>query len=259
LLRNRSFAVGVALGCLFQLVVGGLLFVLPVFLQSALFLDALETGLVLLPYTLGIFVFALGASRLPATVSAIAIIRVGLALMLVGGAWVRATASLQLDLPALVPALICFGAGAGMVLARLTEVTLSTLQPDELGEATGGDSTGKELGVAFGVSVLGSVFLALMFGRVVDGYFAFHGERAVSDVERDAAVIELEDWAARLTDDDWRAYLDRLPDATGSAYETIVANAYLTAYQDTLVVLLTLIVAMVAVSLLFGRAREQEP
>ncbi len=35
--------------------------------------------------------------------------------------------------------------------------------------AVGGDSTGKELGVAFGVSVLGSIFLALMFGRVVNG------------------------------------------------------------------------------------------
>jgi MFS family permease len=253
LFNNHSFSLGASLGFLFQLVVGGLLFVLPVFLQSALLLDPLETGLVLLPYTLAIFVFALGASRLPTAVSAILIIRVGLALMLAGGWWVYQTASLQLNLISLVPALFCFGAGAGMVLARLTEVTLSTVQTTELGEATGGDSTGKELGVAFGVSVLGSVFLSLMFGRVVDGYYAFHGETWVDNVERDKAVIELEDWAARLTDQDWKAFLNSLPEATGDAYGAIVSNAYLTAYQSTLEILMGVIVGMILLSLLFTR------
>lgn len=81
LFRNRRFSVGAGLGFCFQLAVGGLLVVLAVFLQSALYLDALDTGLVLLPYTLGIFVFALGASRLPAVISAISVIRVGLVLM----------------------------------------------------------------------------------------------------------------------------------------------------------------------------------
>jgi Na+/melibiose symporter-like transporter len=135
---NRSFSVAAALGFCFQLAVGGLLFVLPVFLQSALFLDPLDTGLVLLPYTLGIFVFALGSSRLPATLSPVLVVRTGLFVMLLGGAWVYQTASLQLDMPSLVPALFVFGAGAGMVLARLIEITLSEVEPTELGEATGG-------------------------------------------------------------------------------------------------------------------------
>ena len=253
--RNRSFSVAAALGFCFQLAVGGLLFVLPVFLQSALYLDALDTGLVLLPYTLGIFVFALGSSRLPATISPVLVVRTGLVIMLLGGAWVYQTASLQLDMTSLVPALFVFGAGAGMVLARLTEITLSEVKPTELGEATGGDSTGKELGVAFGVSVLGSIFLALMFGRVVDDYFAFHGEKGVTQVERDKAGIELEDWAARITDDQWRAILDRLPDTTGNAYEAIVANAYLSAYQNTLLVILGVIGVMILVSFGFRRKK----
>lgn len=253
--RNQSFSVAAVLGFFFQLVVGGLLFVLPVFLQSALFLDALDTGLVLLPYTLGIFVFALGASRLPASISPVLVVRTGLVVMLLGGAWVYQTASLQLDMSSLVPALFVFGAGAGMVLARLTEITLSEVKSSELGEAAGGDSTGKELGVAFGVSVLGSIFLALMFGRVADDYFIFHGENSVTQAERGKAVIELEDWAARITDDQWRTFLDRLPDTTGNAYEAIVANAYLSAYQNTLQVILGVIVVMILVSFAFARKK----
>ncbi len=255
ILRNRSFSVAAALGFCFQLAVGGLLFVLPVFLQSALYLDALDTGLVLLPYTLGIFLFALGASRLPASISPVLVIRAGLILMLVGGWWVYQTASLQLDMASLVPALFSFGAGAGMVLARLTEVTLVTVSPSELGEATGGDSTGKELGVAFGVSVLGSIFLALMFGRVVDGYFAFHGQPDVIKAEHAQAVIELENWAAKITDDQWRGFIDRLPEATGIGYEAIVANAYLSAYQNTLEIILGVILVMILVSFAFDRKK----
>jgi hypothetical protein len=229
--------------------------VLPVFLQSALFLDALDTGLVLLPYTLGIFVFALGAARLPASISPVLVVRIGLLLMLGGGWWVYQTASLQLEMGSLVPALFCFGAGAGLVLARLTEITLVEVPPAQLGEATGGDSTGKELGVAFGVSVLGSIFLALMFGRVVDGYFAFHGQPEVTEAKYAGAVIELEDWAARITDDQWKAFLDRLPDTTGNAYEAIVANAYLSAYQNTLEIILGVILVMIIVSSGFARIK----
>lgn len=254
--RNRSFSVGAALGFCFQLAVGGLLFVLPVFLQSALYLDALDTGLVLLPYTLGIFVFALGASRLPASISAVHVIRAGLVLMLVGGWWVYQTASLKLNMASLVPALFFFGAGAGMVLARLTEVSLLEVKASELGEATGGDSTGKELGVAFGVAVLGSIFLAMMFGRVVDGYFAFHGESAkVVEAEHTQAVTELENWSAKITDDQWSAFLDRLPATTGNAYEAIVANSYLAAFQNTLEIILGVVVVMIFVS--FGFARNK--
>lgn len=257
--RTRSFSVAALLGFCFQLAVGGLLFVLPVFLQSALYLDALDTGLVLLPYTLGIFVFALGASRLPSVISPVLVVRTGLLIMLAGGLWVYSTASLKLEMTSLAPALFIFGAGAGMVLARLTEIALSEVGARELGEATGGDSTGKELGVAFGVSVLGSVFLALMFGRVVDDYFTFHGEKNPTAQQRDQAVLELEDWAARITDDQWRAFLDRLPDVTGNAYESIVANAYLAAYQDTLQVILGVIALMILVSLRFRARAKKNP
>jgi hypothetical protein len=79
--------------------------------------------------------------------------------MLTGSLWVYQTADLELMWASLIPALFCFGAGAGMALARLTEITLSPVRTNELGEAVGGDSTGKELGAAFGVSVLVSINL----------------------------------------------------------------------------------------------------
>ena len=252
LFRNRYFSLGMLLGFLFQLVVGGLLFVLPVFLQSALNLDALQTGIVLLPYTLGIFIFALITSRLPEKFSAIHLVRLGLLLMLVGAIWVRLTAGLELQWSSLVPSLFCFGAGAGMVLARLTNITLSTIKPTEVGEAAGGDSTGRELGVAFGVSFIGSVFLYLMFSNVVGHYDNLYNLSVASDAEREQAIVELEDWAAKMTQDDWLKYLESLPETLSKAYETIVNLSYFESYTFTLQVLIGLIIVMVVFAFLFG-------
>jgi len=248
LFKKRLYAGGVTLGFLFQVTVGGLLFVLPVFLQSALQLNALDTALVLLPYTLGMFVFALAASRLPSIISAHRIAQAGLVLMLAGGCWVYQTASLELAWGSLVPALFCFGAGAGLVLARMTEITLSSLTPDELGEGTGGDSTGKELGVAFGVSVLGSIFLVMVYGHVVVAYDAYHNLPEAAAEDRQQAIVELEDWASQLSDDQWQDYLASLPAETGDAYSSIVNTAYLTGYRNTLRILIVAIVAMILVS-----------
>ncbi len=249
LLRNRLFSAGMLLGFLFQLVVGGLLFVLPVFLQSALYLDALQTGIVLLPYTLGIFIFALLTSRLPDHFSSVRLVQAGLLLMLIGATWVRYTASLELQWSSLIPALFCFGAGAGVVLSRLTALTLATIKPAELGEASGGDSTAKELGVAFGVSVLGSIFLFMMFGSVVDSYDAYHGLPVAAELQQQQAVLELEDWAGKLSQDKWLEHLQSLPAAIGQAYESIVASAYLNSYKATLEILVALIAGMFAISL----------
>jgi len=258
LFKYRMFAGGVGIGFLFQLTVGGLLFVLPVFLQSALQLNALDTALVLLPYTLGIFIFALGASRLPQSIPPVRIVQTGLGLMLLGGIWVYGTAGLELTWGSLIPALSCFGAGAGTVLARLSEITLSTVKASELGEATGGDATGKELGVAFGVSVVGSVFLIMVYGSVVDNYDAYYNLPEAAAKERAQGVIELEDWASRLSEEQWQVFLAGLPDETAAAYRSIVNDAYLTGYRRTLRILIGAITAMLLISLMLNlRAKEK--
>ena len=257
LFKNRLYAGGVTLGFLFQVTVGGLLFVLPVFLQSALQLSALNTALVLFPYTMGMFVFALAPTRLPSTIPAGRILQAGLVVMLAGGWLVYQTASLELAWKSLVPALFCFGAGAGLVLSRMTEITLSTLTPDELGEGTGGDSTGKELGVAFGVAVLGSIFLIMVYGNVVDPYDAYHNLPEATAEDRQQAIVELEDWASQLSDDQWQDYLASLPEETADAYRSIVNTAYLTGYRNTLRILIVAIGLMILVSFLMKPPKNQ--
>jgi hypothetical protein len=93
--------------------------------------------------------------------------------------------------------------------------------------------------------------MALMFGRVADGYFTVHGETGIPEAERDQAIVELEDWAARIADDQWRVFLDRLPDGVGDAFESIISNAYLGAYQTTLQIIIGIIAIMIILSFAF--------
>ena len=178
--------------------------------------------------------------------------------MLAGAWWVQHTASLELQWASLIPALFLFGAGAGMVLARLPEITLSNIKPAELGEASGGDSTGKELGVAFGVSILGSMFLLSVYGNVVDLYDAYYDNPTATAQERDKAIVELEDWASKLSDEEWQAYLDGFPEFISEAYEAIVSSAYLAGYRSTLQIIIGVIVVMVLLSLLLPRQRQTD-
>ncbi|MGB5881811.1 MAG: hypothetical protein WBH85_17425, partial [Thermoanaerobaculia bacterium] len=163
------------------------------------------------------------------------------------------------NLGVLAPALFVFGAGAGIVLARLPGLTLSSIGPDELGEAAGGASTGRELGVAFAVAVLGSIFLALMFGNVVEQYDAYHDISGVTLEDRQQAIMELEDWAAKTTDDDWQTFLSTIPEETSAAYKSLVAESYLTAYRITLRILTFVVAAMLCCAFLLKGAQKQAP
>jgi hypothetical protein len=105
--------------------------------------------------------------------------------------------------------------------------------------------------------VLGSIFMALMYGNVVDRYDAYHQLPEASPENRQQAVLELEDWAARLTDERWQTFLDVLPETTSVAYDSIVSHAYLSGYQTTLLIIAALIGAVIALSLFLSSSRTR--
>jgi len=63
-----------------------------------------------------------------------------------------------------------------------------------------------------------------------------------------AAIVELEDWASRLSDDQWQEHLASLPEKTADSYRSIVNTAYLTGYRNTLRILIVAIGLMILVS-----------
>jgi hypothetical protein len=83
---------------------------------------------------------------------------VGLALQATGLGWIAAVSSPTVAYSALVAPFVLSGVGMALYFAPVANVVLSSVRPEEEGQASGATNAIRELGGVFGVAVLASVF-----------------------------------------------------------------------------------------------------
>ncbi|MFC4906996.1 DHA2 family efflux MFS transporter permease subunit [Actinomadura gamaensis] len=134
----------------------GLVFVLPLYLQAVLSLDALHAGLVILALAVGSL--AAGPVAGPATrrYGARAVVIAGLALETAGIAAVAVLLGPAISPWTLVPPLFGYGVGVGLASAQLSNVVLADVPVERSGQAAGAQNTTRLLGSALGIAVLGA-------------------------------------------------------------------------------------------------------
>ncbi len=86
------------------------------------------------------------------------ILGTGLLLQASGLAWIAAVSNADTPYSHLVLPFALSGIGMGMFFAPVANVVLSTVRPEEEGQASGANSAIRELGGVLGVAVLASVF-----------------------------------------------------------------------------------------------------
>jgi EmrB/QacA subfamily drug resistance transporter len=141
----------------------GLLFLLPLYMQNILGLSAVQTGSVLLALALGSFVTAPVAPQLTARMGARAVVRVvGLVLEIVGILGIALVVGVPASAWRFVPWLFLYGAGVGLATAQLTGVILADVPVAKSGQASGTQSTSRQIGSAFGVAIIGAVLVTTL-------------------------------------------------------------------------------------------------
>jgi EmrB/QacA subfamily drug resistance transporter len=160
LFRFRSFSIGNATVSVLSLGEFGLVFVLPLFLQAVLGYTAFETGLLLLALAIGAFVGGPTAGLLATRIGPRKVVSIGMALEAV--AILSVALLIAPDRPgwAFVPGLFVYGVGVGLASAQLTSVILFEIPPAESGQASGMQSTFRQVGAAVGIALLGTVLAA---------------------------------------------------------------------------------------------------
>jgi MFS family permease len=143
-----------------QFIIMGTFFVLPLFLQTVLGFDALETGIILLPLSLSLLVFALAGARYSGRYSPKRIAYLGLLLMLSGLVLLIAFTSTDLHSTGFKIALALVGAGNGLLVSQLGNVIMSSVPPERGSEAGGLQGTAMNLGASLGVALVGSILIA---------------------------------------------------------------------------------------------------
>ena len=130
---------------------------LVLYLQDILGYSALETGLRMLLVSGGILAASGIAGRLSAKAPIRALIGPGLVLVGVGLLLMRGLTTTS-TWTHLIPGLIAAGLGVGMVNPPLASTAVGVVQPRRAGTASGINSTFRQVGIATGIALLGTLF-----------------------------------------------------------------------------------------------------
>ncbi|MBI4896914.1 MAG: MFS transporter [Actinobacteria bacterium] len=150
-----------------QLILNGIFFVLPLYLQIVLGRNAIETGLALTPISVTMLLGALGGPRLGARLGPRMTVRLGLGAMLVAAAGLMASVGYEMRGVAFSVALAAFGLGVGLLASQLGNVIMSAVESDSGSEAGGLQGTAQNLGASLGTALIGAVLLTGLSGATV--------------------------------------------------------------------------------------------
>lgn len=137
----------------------GLLFTLPLLLQGTLGYSALGTGAVILALAMGTFLISAVLPRLSTRLDQRTIVQMGLFIEAASVATLAALLSLSISPATIALCLFGYGVGVGLATAQLTSLLLADVPPAASGQASGLQSSIRQLGAAFGVAILGGLLV----------------------------------------------------------------------------------------------------
>jgi MFS family permease len=161
LFRNKTSNLGLGTQVIQWLILQGSFFTVSVYLQEVNGYNAIKTGLILTPGTIGILIASAGADRFARRhpqrwliIAGFLVTAVGMALLLT---LVRAHAGVW----RWIPGLLLFGAGIGVMLTSSVNVVQSSFPESDQGEISGLSRSVSNLGSSFGTALVGSVLVAV--------------------------------------------------------------------------------------------------
>jgi DHA2 family multidrug resistance protein-like MFS transporter len=237
LFRIPAFTASLAINFLAIFVAVGYFLFVAQYLQLVVGLSPLEAGFWSVPSALGFIVGSQVAPRIVRRVRAAYVMGAGLALAAIGLGVLTQVGAAN-GLATVIAGSIIISLGLAPVLSLTTELIVGSAPPERAGAASGISETGAELGGALGISVLGSIGIALYRGHMAAGLPA--------GVPADAAV------AARDTLGGAVAVAGQLPGQLGFALLDVARDAFVQGMQvaATISAVLAVGVAILAVVML---------
>lgn len=138
----------------------GILFVLPLWMQSVHGLDPLSTGVILASLAIGTLASGGAARHVSALLGPTQVVRLGMFLEITGIVLIGLTLSVDRSPWWLIGPLIVYGLGLGFASAQLTNVVLSDVPALKSGQASAMTSTFRQVGSALGAAILGAVLFS---------------------------------------------------------------------------------------------------
>ena len=237
LFRIPSFSASLAVNFMAIFVMVGYFLFVAQYLQLVVNLSPLEAGLWSLPSAIGFIVGSNVAPRIVRLVRPAYVMGAGLGLGAVGLAVLTQVGGSN-GLAAVVAASVIISLGLAPVFGLTTELIVGSAPPERAGAASGISETGAELGGALGISILGSIGVAIYRQDIADSIPAGVPAQAVD--------------AARDTLGGAVGVAGQLPGQVGSALLEVAQAAFVQGMQVTAAIsaVVAVGVAILAVAML---------
>jgi EmrB/QacA subfamily drug resistance transporter len=172
LFRLPSFGWGSLAALIVSLGEFGLLFVIPLFLQNIRGKTAFETGAMLVAMAAGAFIAAGAAAGLARRLAGRTIVAIGMGLEAIGLLAFSTLITPDVSDWEVMGPLFIYGLGVGLATAQLTNLILQDVPPARSGEASGVQSTARQIGSALGIALLGAALGTLTYTNTRDALVA---------------------------------------------------------------------------------------
>lgn len=157
LFKIRRYGFGNIVALVVSLGEFGILFVLPLWLQSVAGLDPLTTGALIAFLAIGALTAGGSARHVSARFGSTQVVRIGMGLEIIGILGIGWSFSVDRSPWWMAIPLVIYGLGVGFASAQLTNVVLADVPLEKSGQASAMTSTFRQIGSALGAAVLGAV------------------------------------------------------------------------------------------------------
>lgn len=157
LFRIESFRNGSVAALIISMGEFGLIFAIPLWLQNVVGMTPIGSGLVLLFLAGGAFVASGVGGALSGKLPPARAVQLGVALEIIGVLGFGVFASPDAGWPSVAVFLFIYGVGVGLATAQLTGVIMVDVPLEETGQASGSQSTVRQVGSALGIAVIGTM------------------------------------------------------------------------------------------------------
>jgi Na+/melibiose symporter-like transporter len=161
LFRNKISNLGLGTQAIQWLILQGTFFIVSVYLQEVWKYNAIQTGLVLTPGTIGILAASAAADRFARRHPQRWLIIAGFLVTATGMILLLALVRAHSGIWTWVPGLLLFGAGVGVMLTSSVNVVQSSFPDADQGDISGLSRSVSNLGSSFGTALVGSVLVAV--------------------------------------------------------------------------------------------------
>jgi MFS family permease len=228
-------------------VLAGLFFMIPVYLQMTLGMNALDTGIRIFPLSIGLILFSIVGTVFTRFWSPRRIVRIGQLVLVVSSLVLLSAVYPDLRSAVFATGMFFAGSGLGLLASQLGNVNMSSVDESRSSEAGGLQGVFQNLGSSLGTALIGSILIATLGSSFTIAV----GESTLSP-ESKSAVLEATQYGVAIMPTAGVPEVAAeagLPAAEGKELQQLYSDSQLEALRTSLFAL----AAIAALALFFSR------